>query len=82
MLKPENPEEPLYIGKVEYMYDEMLKGPTVHVHMFCRGNDTILGETSDPQELFIVDDCDDYPLGSVFRTAEVSILHETSLIND
>ena len=39
--------------------------------VFSRGNDTILGETSDPQELFLVDDCQDTQLTFCVAKAKV-----------
>lgn len=71
MLKSENPNEPLCIAKVVYMYDGPLQTFMFHGHLFCRGIDTILGETADPRELFLVDNCEDLPLGSIVCKAEV-----------
>lgn len=42
-----------------------------HANWFRRGTDTILGETSDPIELFLSDDCDDVPFTSVSSKATV-----------
>ncbi|KAJ8965257.1 hypothetical protein NQ314_004269 [Rhamnusium bicolor] len=55
MLKSENPNEPLCIAKIVYMYDKPPQKYMFHGHLFCRGTDTILGETSDPRELFLVE---------------------------
>lgn len=71
MLQAEEPNEPLRIAKVCYMYDSPIDGAIFHAHFFCRGIDTILGHTANPQELFIVDDCEDYPLGCAIKKAEV-----------
>ncbi|KAJ8970400.1 hypothetical protein NQ317_001491 [Molorchus minor] len=71
MLKSENPNEPLCIAKVIYMYDKPPQKYMFHGHLFCRGTDTILGETADPRELFLVDNCEDLPLGGIVRKAEV-----------
>ena len=38
-----------------------------------RGLDTLLGETGDPCELFLVDECDDNPLGAILNKINVSI---------
>ena len=38
-----------------------------------RGSETILGETSDSKELFLVDECDDNPLGSIVQKCVVSL---------
>jgi hypothetical protein len=77
MLNSENSEEPLCVAKIVYMYDRFPQGPTIHVHMFHRGIDTILGETADPQELFVANLCEDCPLGSVIRKAEVGSVLDT-----
>ena len=51
----------------------------VHVLFFnfifsntSRSADTVLGEAGDPCELFLVDECDDNPLGSVMGKVNVS----------
>ncbi|KAB0791577.1 hypothetical protein PPYR_03377 [Photinus pyralis] len=70
MLNSEEPNQPLLIARVGYMWqegDETL----FHAHLFCRGSDTVLGETSDPRELFVVDVCENCPLGSIVRKAKV-----------
>ncbi|XP_057663832.1 DNA (cytosine-5)-methyltransferase PliMCI-like [Diorhabda carinulata] len=69
MLRSENPKDPLAIAKIVYMYDEFLK--KFHGQLMYRGTDTILGETADPRELFVVDECEDLLLGSVLRKANV-----------
>jgi DNA (cytosine-5)-methyltransferase 1 len=39
---------------------------------FCsRGCDTVLGETADPVELFVIDQCEDFDLSAVVRKATV-----------
>jgi len=40
---------------------------------FSRGTDTILGETSDPRELFLVDDCQDTEIEYIVHKVEVSV---------
>ena len=43
-----------------------------------RGSDTLLGETSDPAEVFLVDECDNNPLGSIVQKCTVcELLNET-----
>lgn len=72
MMKSENPNEPLCIAKVVYMYDRPPQKYMFHGHMFCRGIDTILGETANPRELFVVDHCEDLPLGTIVCKAQVN----------
>ena len=44
------------------MWEDRFGEKKFHAHWFCRGTDTVLGETSDPLELFLVDDCEDSDL--------------------
>lgn len=43
-----------------------------------RGSDTVLGETADPLELFLVDDCESIKLESALRKVKVSYYKATS----
>ncbi|KAK5638240.1 hypothetical protein RI129_012535 [Pyrocoelia pectoralis] len=70
MLNSEEPNQPLLIARVGYMWQEGDE-TSFHAHLFCRGSDTVLGETSDPRELFVVDVCENCPLGSIVRKAKV-----------
>lgn len=72
LLNSEEPNHPLYVAQVAYLWDDKSQGATFHAHMFCRATDTILGETADPRELFVVDDCENCPLGSIVRKAKVN----------
>ncbi|KAJ8981448.1 hypothetical protein NQ317_000123 [Molorchus minor] len=71
MLEAEGLDEPLRVATVVYMYHSPTEGPMFHAHLFCRGTETILGEIADPRELFVVDDCDDYPVGCIIKKAVV-----------
>lgn len=71
MLNSTKPNRPLNIARICSMWQEFPQGPTFHAHLFCRGSDTLLGETSDPQELFVVDMCENCPLGSIVSKAQV-----------
>lgn len=73
MLNANEPGVPLLIAKVAYMWDESLQGKMFHAHLLCRGTDTVIGETADPRELFVVDECENCPLGSIVRKAEVEL---------
>ncbi|XP_076633551.1 DNA methyltransferase 1a [Colletes latitarsis] len=53
---------PSHVAKVIYMWESKSGMKQFHANWFHRGNDTILGETSDPKELFLSDDCDDVPI--------------------
>ncbi|XP_060530589.1 DNA (cytosine-5)-methyltransferase PliMCI-like isoform X2 [Cylas formicarius] len=73
-LKSENPNEPLWIAKIIHMYDAFPQRFMFHGLLFCRGSDTILTGTADPRELFLVDECEELPLGSIIRKAKVEYL--------
>ena len=40
-------------------------GKNFHAHWFARGTATVLGESSDPLELVLVDECEDMQLSYV-----------------
>ncbi|KAF7281042.1 DNA (cytosine-5)-methyltransferase 1-like [Rhynchophorus ferrugineus] len=73
-LKSETATEPLWVAKVIYMYDNFPQKFQFHGLLYCRGSDTILSGTADPRELFLVDNCDDLPLGSISRKANVEYI--------
>ena len=45
-----------------------------HVQWFARGENTILGRTSDPREWFLVEECEDVFLESVSRILDIEYL--------
>ncbi|XP_076670133.1 DNA methyltransferase 1a [Andrena cerasifolii] len=65
LVEPKNPAISLHVAKVIYMWENKNGAKQFHANWFYRGSDTILGETSDPIELFLSDECDDVPLQSV-----------------
>ncbi|XP_054016177.1 DNA (cytosine-5)-methyltransferase 1-like isoform X1 [Hylaeus anthracinus] len=65
LIEPRNSAKPSHIAKVIYMWETKSGMKQFHASWFHRGNDTILGETSDPVELFLSDDCDDVPIKSI-----------------
>lgn len=71
MLNSAKTNHALNIAKIVYMWNAFPQGAMFHAHLFCRGSDTVLGETSDPREIFVVDLCENFPLGSIVRKAEV-----------
>ncbi|KAL1490162.1 hypothetical protein ABEB36_012901 [Hypothenemus hampei] len=56
------------------MYDNLPQQYLFHGLLFCRGCDTILSGTAEPRELFLVDNCDDLPLGSIIKKATVEYI--------
>lgn len=70
-IEPKNPAIPLHIARVVYMWENKKGNQMFHANWFCRSTDTLLGETSDPKELFICDECANLPLSSVKSTTTV-----------
>uniref|UniRef100_A0A8C3PXV1 DNA (cytosine-5)-methyltransferase n=1 Tax=Chrysolophus pictus TaxID=9089 RepID=A0A8C3PXV1_CHRPC len=50
--------------RVTAMWEDS-SGQMFHAHWFCPGSDTVLGATSDPLELFLVDECEDMQLSYI-----------------
>ena len=69
---PDAPDDPLYIARVCYMWEEAGERKMFHGQWFSRGSDTVLGEAGDPCELFAVDQCDDNPLGAIMDKVKVT----------
>lgn len=71
LIEPSDPAVPLYIARIVYMFETKNGQKLFHANWFCRGSDTVLGETSDPIELFLIDECEDTPFTSVKCRANV-----------
>ncbi|KAJ7334456.1 DNA (cytosine-5)-methyltransferase 1 [Desmophyllum pertusum] len=71
-VRPDDPHMPLFISCVCYMWERANGNKMFHCRWLSRGSDTILGETSDETELFLVDECDDNPLGSIVQKCTVT----------
>ena len=69
---PETPGEPLYIARVSSMW-QVDGDKLFHATWFSRGSETVLGETSDPSELFLADTCGDAQLESITDKVHVSV---------
>ncbi|KAK2510814.1 Dnmt1 [Columba guinea] len=61
-VSPDDPTKPLYLASSGQMF---------HAHWFCPGSDTVLGATSDPLELFLVDECEDMQLSYIHGKVKV-----------
>ncbi|XP_011402705.2 PREDICTED: DNA (cytosine-5)-methyltransferase 1-like isoform X1 [Amphimedon queenslandica] len=68
---PEVPDDPLYLTRIMSMYEDSNGKKMFHGWWFHRSTDTVLGETGDPRELFLIDDCEDNPLGAIMDKVEV-----------
>lgn len=71
LVEPQSQTSPILVAKVAYLFEDEHGDKMFHAHWFMRGSETVLGETSDRNEVFIVDDCDDVPLGAVISKCEV-----------
>ncbi|XP_043229878.1 DNA (cytosine-5)-methyltransferase 1-like isoform X1 [Amphibalanus amphitrite] len=60
-----------YIARIEYLWETAGGQRYFHASWFCRGQDTLLGETAEPTELFVTDECEDMALDSITRQARV-----------
>lgn len=68
LMVPHNPGSfPL---RVTAMWEDS-SGQMFHAHWFCPGSDTVLGATSDPLELFLVDECEDMQLSYIHGKVKV-----------
>lgn len=70
-----NPKEtniPLYIACVCYMWEASNGDKMFHCRWLWRGSETLLGETSDVSELFLIDDCEDKHLFTIAEKCTVT----------
>lgn len=67
-LVPHNPGS--FPPRVTAMWEDS-SGQMFHAHWFCPGSDTVLGATSDPLELFLVDECEDMQLSYIHGKVKV-----------
>ncbi|NWY51511.1 DNMT1 methyltransferase, partial [Chionis minor] len=67
-LVPHNPGS--FLLRVTAMWEDS-SGQMFHAHWFCPGSDTVLGATSDPLELFLVDECEDMQLSYIHGKVKV-----------
>ncbi|EHB03719.1 DNA (cytosine-5)-methyltransferase 1 [Heterocephalus glaber] len=68
---PDDPSKPLYLARVTALWEDSSNGQMFHAHWFCAGSDTVLGATSDPRELFLVDECEDMQLSYIHSKVNV-----------
>ncbi|ROL51170.1 DNA (cytosine-5)-methyltransferase 1 [Anabarilius grahami] len=71
-VSPDDPSHPVYLARITALWEDGEK--MFHAHWFCRGTDTVLGESSDPLELFLVDECEDMQLS--FVSGKVNVLYK------
>nr|ALB00264.1 DNA (cytosine-5)-methyltransferase [Tigriopus japonicus] len=76
-ITSELPETPDFIGRIIYLFDDGAE-QLAHVRYFCRGQDTVLGMTSDPDELFLTDECEDVSISDLVEAVEVEYRRTSS----
>ncbi|XP_072458541.1 DNA (cytosine-5)-methyltransferase 1-like [Notamacropus eugenii] len=67
---PDDPTKPLWLARITSLWEDN-KGQMFHAHWFYTGVDTVLGATSDPLELFLVDACEDLQLSYIHSKVNV-----------
>lgn len=65
LVTPKDPSTPPYVARVVYLFESSTGEMMFHAHWFHRGSDTVLGETSDPREVFLVYECENQSLSTV-----------------
>ena len=72
-IEPDDPSIPIYIAEVVALWQEGRSGEKfLHARWFCRGTDTVLGETcDDPRELVMIEDCEDLLLSAIVNVVDV-----------
>ena len=72
-IEPNDSSVPMYIAEVIALREDgKSKEQFLHARWFCRGTDTVLGETCDePRELVLIEDCEDLLLSAVVKVVNV-----------
>uniref|UniRef100_A0A2H1WNZ3 DNA (cytosine-5)-methyltransferase n=1 Tax=Spodoptera frugiperda TaxID=7108 RepID=A0A2H1WNZ3_SPOFR len=74
MVETSQSNIPALVARVVYMWKETINSQSgyFHAEVFIRASDTVLGEVSDPREVFLGDRCcHGAPLSSILRKASV-----------
>ncbi|XP_071643809.1 DNA methyltransferase 1a [Temnothorax longispinosus] len=71
LLEPRDPTIPIQVCKIVFMWENAFGEKRFHANRLYRGTDTILGETSDPIELFLSEQCCEASFTSVRSKATV-----------
>ncbi|XP_044540853.1 DNA (cytosine-5)-methyltransferase 1-like [Gracilinanus agilis] len=72
-ISPDDPTKPLWLARITSLWEDN-NVQMFHAHWFCTGIDTVLGATSDPLELFLVDECEDMQLS--FIHGKVNVIYK------
>lgn len=76
LVKPNDPKAPSFVARVVSMGEDTKGSQKAHLQWFIRGSDTVLGETSDQREIFLVNVCEDVSFGLIMQVATVQY-HKT-----
>ncbi|XP_064460816.1 DNA (cytosine-5)-methyltransferase PliMCI-like [Ornithodoros turicata] len=71
LVTPKDPSVSQYVARVVYLFESASGEMMFHAHWFHRGADTVLGEMSDPREVFFVYECDNQSLSTVSQLCSV-----------
>ncbi|KFM81899.1 DNA (cytosine-5)-methyltransferase PliMCI, partial [Stegodyphus mimosarum] len=71
LVSPADPSTPMYIAQIMSMFETSNGKKMYHALWFSRGSETVLGETSDPNEVFGTFECDEEEIISISSLCEV-----------
>ena len=70
LVRPDDTNTEYYICRIIY-FEQDGSEKSAHVQTYCRGADTLLGETSDPKEMFALIDCESVPCYDIVRKIDM-----------
>ena len=70
VVRPDDQNTTNFVCRIIY-FEQDGSEKIAHVQTYCRGNDTLLGETADPKELFALIDCESIPCYEIIRKLDV-----------
>ncbi|KAG8181044.1 hypothetical protein JTE90_024790 [Oedothorax gibbosus] len=65
LIAPSDPSTPMYIAKIQSLFETSSHKKMFHALFYERGSNTVLGETSDPYEVFGTFECEDKEISSI-----------------
>jgi len=73
LVKPDEEEEgvPHYVGIIKYLCQVENMGSMCHVQWLARSEDTVLGNTGDPKEYFLLNSCETIGLSCVTKIIDI-----------
>ena len=69
-VRPDDQKTPYFICRIIY-FEHDGSEKIAHIQTYCRGGDTLLGETADPKEVFALIDCESVPCYEIMRKIDV-----------